>query len=134
METREQLLTRVLRRAVLTPVSLALLTGSALSVVLPETWPVAAFGFVAEAVVLQFLARDPNFVRAVLNEERQSEGDPPVTLVQHMEGPQFWFESFQNWQSEFVAVLSIVVLSIWLRQDKSPESKPVAAPHRQTGA
>jgi hypothetical protein len=67
------------------------------------------------------------------NEERQVEGRPPVTLAEHMTGPQFWFESLQNWQSEFVAVLSIVVLSIWLRQDKSPESKPVAAPHRQTG-
>jgi hypothetical protein len=71
VETREQLLTRVLRRAVLTPVSLALLTGSALSVAQPETWPVAVFGFVAEVVVLQFLVRDPNFVRSVRTEERQ---------------------------------------------------------------
>jgi hypothetical protein len=39
----------------------------------------------------------------------------------------------QNWQSEFLAVLSIVVLSIFLRQDKSPESKALAAPHGQTG-
>ena len=67
------------------------------------------------------------------NEQRQLEGEPPVAMVEHLLGPQFWFESFQNWQSEFVAVLSIVVLSIWLRQDKSPESKPLAAPHRQTG-
>ena len=41
----------------------------------------------------------------------------------------FWFESFQNWQSEFLAVGSIVVLSIFLRQKGSPESKPVDAPH-----
>ena len=45
----------------------------------------------------------------------------------------FWFQSFQNWQSEFLAVGSLVVLSIFLRQRGSPESKPVAAPHRQTG-
>ena len=46
---------------------------------------------------------------------------------------EFWFQSFQNWQSEFLAVGSIVVLSIFLRQRGSAESKPVHAPHRQTG-
>lgn len=45
----------------------------------------------------------------------------------------FWFESFQNWQSEFLSTALLVVLSIWLRQKSSPESKPVAAPHRSTG-
>jgi hypothetical protein len=44
----------------------------------------------------------------------------------------FWYESFQNWQSEFLAVFAIVVLSIWLRQYGSQESKPVHAPHRET--
>jgi hypothetical protein len=47
---------------------------------------------------------------------------------------QFWFQSFQNWQSEFLAVGSLVVLSIFLRQRGSPESKPVAAPHAHTGS
>ena len=46
---------------------------------------------------------------------------------------EFWFESFQNWQSEFLAVGAIVVLSIFLRQRGSPESKPVHAPHAETG-
>jgi hypothetical protein len=45
----------------------------------------------------------------------------------------FWFESFQNWQSEFLSVASIVYLSIFLRQKGSPESKPVDAPHEETG-
>jgi len=45
----------------------------------------------------------------------------------------FWFESFQNWQSEFLAVASIVLLSIWLRQKGSPESKPVDASDDETG-
>ena len=45
----------------------------------------------------------------------------------------FWYESLQNWQSEFLAVLAIVVLSIFLRQHGSPESKPVHAPHSATG-
>ncbi|MFP3594453.1 DUF6766 family protein [Chryseobacterium sp. SIMBA_038] len=43
----------------------------------------------------------------------------------------FWFESFQNWQSEFLAVASIVILSIWLREKGSPESKPVDMPHHE---
>jgi hypothetical protein len=68
------------------------------------------------------------------NDERSLQGQPPTSLSEHVTGSTFWFESLQNWQSEFLAVLSIVVLSIFLRQDKSPESKPLDAPHRQTGA
>lgn len=45
----------------------------------------------------------------------------------------FWFESLQNWQSEFLSVAAIIYLSIFLRQKGSPESKPVDAPHSQTG-
>ncbi|WP_394540223.1 hypothetical protein PRJ39_06485 [Lysobacter enzymogenes] len=67
------------------------------------------------------------------NDERSLQGRAPVALSDHMLGSTFWFESFQNWQSEFLAVLSIVVLSIFLREDRSPESKPTQAPHRQTG-
>lgn len=62
------------------------------------------------------------------------EGKPPVSLASHLASPDFWFESMQNWQSEFLAVLSIVLLSIWLRQKDSSQSKPVAAPHSQTGS
>ena len=47
--------------------------------------------------------------------------------------PEFWFQSMQNWQSEFLAVGALVVLSIVLRQHGSPQSKPVTAPHSQTG-
>lgn len=57
-----------------------------------------------------------------------------LTLGQFMGTSQFWFQSLQNWQSEFLSVLSIVVLSIFLRQKGSPESKPVDAPHAETGA
>jgi hypothetical protein len=56
-----------------------------------------------------------------------------VTTFQYLATSRFWFESFQNWQSEFLAVGMMVVLSIWLRQRGSPESKPVDAPHSQTG-
>ncbi len=66
-------------------------------------------------------------------EERSAQGLAAVSFGHHVASAQFWFESMQNWQSEFLAVLSIVVLSIYLRQDQSPESKPLAAPNSQTG-
>jgi len=65
--------------------------------------------------------------------ERALRGEPPVPWTQHLFDATFWFESFQNWQSEFLAVLALVMLSIWLRQKGSPQSKPVEAPHSQTG-
>ena len=46
---------------------------------------------------------------------------------------QFWFESFQNWQSEFLSVALLIVLSVWLREQGSPQSKPVAAANSDTG-
>lgn len=67
------------------------------------------------------------------NEELLAKGRAPITWSDHLGGHRFWFESFQNWQSEFLAVLAIVVLSIFLRQQGSPESKPVDAPHAETG-
>jgi hypothetical protein len=68
------------------------------------------------------------------NEEQIFQGENTITFVEFMKHSRFWFESFQNWQSEFVAVISIVVLSIYLRQFGSPESKPVDAPHSETGS
>lgn len=66
-------------------------------------------------------------------EQRLPRGLGPVSIWHHAASSEFWFESFQNWQSEFLAVLSLVLLTIWLRQKDSPQSKPVAAPHSQTG-
>ena len=67
------------------------------------------------------------------NDEQRAHGSTQlVTTFSYMTEPDFWYESFQNWQSEFLAVLAIVVLSIWLRQWGSPESKPVHAPHHAT--
>jgi hypothetical protein len=68
------------------------------------------------------------------NEEAIEHGQAPLASIwQYLGTSQFWFESFQNWQSEFLAIFAIVVLSIWLRQKGSPESKPVSAPHSETG-
>lgn len=66
-------------------------------------------------------------------EETLAHGQLPPTCWEHLWSSGFWFESFQNWQSEFLAVLSLVVLTIFLRQKDSPQSKPLSAPHSQTG-
>ncbi|RYY70237.1 MAG: hypothetical protein EOO13_07195 [Chitinophagaceae bacterium] len=58
---------------------------------------------------------------------------PQETLSQFLVEPRFWFESFQNWESEFLSVFAIVILSVFLRQKGSPQSKPVDAPHYETG-
>jgi len=68
------------------------------------------------------------------NAEQLRHGGETLTLGQYFGSSQFWFESFQNWQSEFLSLVAMVFLSVWLRQRGSPESKPVHAPHRHTGA
>jgi len=60
-------------------------------------------------------------------------GQTCTTTLAFIGSSKFWFESFQNWQSEFLSVAVVVVLSIFLRQRGSPESKPVHAPHSATG-
>ena len=66
--------------------------------------------------------------------EAAMHGQPGPTILGYLGDAQLWFESFQNWQSEFLSTAVLVVLSIFLRQRGSPESKAVAAPHSQTGA
>jgi hypothetical protein len=68
------------------------------------------------------------------NAEEMLHGGDPVSVSEYLSTPQFWFESFQNWQSEFLSLVAMVVLSIYLRQRGSPESKPVASPHSHTGS
>ncbi len=68
------------------------------------------------------------------NEEGMQHGQSAISVWEYVATSQFWFESMQNWQSEFVAVAAIVGLSIVFRQRGSAESKPVAEPHRETGA
>ena len=58
---------------------------------------------------------------------------PHPTLGEYLTSSRFWFESFQNWQSEFLSIASMVWLAVYLRQRGSPESKPVHAPHAETG-
>jgi hypothetical protein len=70
--------------------------------------------------------RDENF-------RRQLKGEELEKLSDYIYSSRLWFESFQNWQSEFLSVFAIVSLSIYLRQIGSPQSKPVDAPHDETG-
>jgi hypothetical protein len=67
------------------------------------------------------------------NEEQEAHGQEPVSMQEFVSSSDFWFQSFQNWQSEFLAVGSIVVLTIFLRQRGSNESKPVYAANWRTG-
>jgi succinate dehydrogenase hydrophobic anchor subunit len=67
-------------------------------------------------------------------EDNTFHGEACTSTVGFMGTSEFWYQSLQNWQSEFLAVFAIVVLSIFLRQKGSPESKPVNSPHAQTGA
>ena len=66
--------------------------------------------------------------------EQVAHGGTPVSAIGYLVTPQFWFESFQNWQSEFMSIVALTVLAIFLRQQGSPESKPVDAPHSETGS
>ncbi len=67
------------------------------------------------------------------NMEQQLKKLPLASLSEFFGESKVWFESFQNWQSEFLSVASLVLLSIYLRQKGSPESKEVEAPHNETG-
>jgi len=67
------------------------------------------------------------------NSERLQNLLAPISMPQYFVSANFWNRTLQNWQSEFLAVGSMVVLSIYLRQRGSPESKPVGSPHTATG-
>jgi len=108
-------------------------------------WPVRKGGFIEKlygyslslAFLLLFLG---SFVLHAVggareyNQDQKEHGQrSEVSTLGYMGTSRFWFESMQNWQSEFLAVGSMVVLTIFLRQRGSAESKPVDSPHSQTG-
>lgn len=67
------------------------------------------------------------------SEEQLRDHADPVTWGEYLALPEFWNRTLQNWQSEFLAVLTMVVVTIYLRERGSPESKPVGTPHSATG-
>ena len=72
--------------------------------------------------------------RVAYNAEQLDHQEAALTLLQYLGTSDFWNRTLQNWQSEFLAVGSMAVLSIYLRQRGSPESKPVGAAHHETGS
>ncbi len=66
-------------------------------------------------------------------EDRSAHGLSAPSLGGYVSSPRFWFESLQNWQSEFLSIAAMVWLTVYLRQRWSPESKPVHASHDDTG-
>lgn len=67
------------------------------------------------------------------NETQLAHGGQQVSILRFLTMSEFWYQSMQNWQSESLSVAALAVLGIYLRQQGSPESKPVGAPHRETG-
>ncbi|NUY80277.1 hypothetical protein HUK80_05160 [Flavobacterium sp. MAH-1] len=107
-------------------------------------WPVKKGGFALEIynhsltiafTVLFLISFVLHFFGSLEDENLKLslKGEPIETASQYLSDTRFWFESFQNWQSEFLSVFAIVMLSIFLRQKGSPQSKPVDAPNAQTG-
>jgi hypothetical protein len=107
-------------------------------------WPVRRGGVILKlyenslALALFLLFITSFFLHAMggaseYSQQQLAHGDQAVTVLQYMATAQFWFESLQNWQSEFFSIALLVVLSIFLRQKGSPESKPVDSPHSMTG-
>jgi hypothetical protein len=70
---------------------------------------------------------------AAFNNEQLGSYSDPVSWVAYLGQADFWNRSFQNWQSEMLAVGSMAIFTVYLRQRGSPESKPVGAPHHATG-
>jgi hypothetical protein len=70
---------------------------------------------------------------AAFNEEQLRQRQDPVSWASYLTEPDFWNRTLQNWQSELLAVASMAILSIYLRQRGSPESKPVGTAHHTTG-
>ena len=107
-------------------------------------WPVRQGGLVLQLykhslTIALFLLFAVSFVAHWMgslkdyNEEQKLKQMATESPMQYLSNSRLWFESFQNWQSEFLSVFVIVLLSIWLRQKGSSQSKPVDAPNSETG-
>jgi hypothetical protein len=83
--------------------------------------------------VLSFVGHWINSTRHA-GEEAIAHNQPPPGLLERIGSAEFWFESFQNWQSEFMSTAVLILLAIFLRERGSSQSKPVGASHAETGA
>jgi hypothetical protein len=91
-------------------------------------WSLAFLALFVGAIGLQALAGYADF-----NEDQSRHGDPRMSLGRYVLSSEFSTAVLENWQSEFLAVGSMAILTVYLRQRGSPESKPVGAPHHATG-
>ena len=103
-------------------------------------WPVRRGGWVLRvyenslglAFMLMFLASWAGHAWGGFKEfaeDQAAHGQQVGGFAAYLFSPRFWFESFQNWQSEFLSIAAMVWLAVYLRQRHSPESKPVHSPH-----
>jgi hypothetical protein len=102
--------------------------GGAISALYSHSLTIALFGLFFVAFVLHAFTGAEEY-----SAEQQAHGQPGVDMVQYLTTSQMWFESFQNWQSEFMSIGALIVLSIFLRQKGSPQSKPVDEAISTTG-
>ncbi len=101
----------------------------------PAAWLYAhSLGIVLMGLFLASFVLHWTFSAKQAAQEAAEHGQQAIGVLAYLGDPQLWFESFQNWQSEFLSTAVLVVLSIFLRQKNSPESKAVAAPDSETGA
>ena len=107
-------------------------------------WPVKKGGFILKlykhsltiALLLLFIISFVlHFYGSLADENTQNQlkSEAVTSAGDYITDSRFWFESFQNWQSEFLSVFAIIILSIFLRQKGSPQSKPVDATNMETG-
>jgi hypothetical protein len=100
-------------------------------------WPTAIYarslGLVMGTIFLASWAAQSLAGRVAYDEQRLGQLQAPLSWWQYVSSANFWNRTLQNWQSEFLAVGSMAVLSIYLRQRGSPESKPVGSAHSSTG-
>jgi hypothetical protein len=89
---------------------------------------IALFGLYAMSLVLHAIGS-----HGLYNEDQRLHGEAPVGMWAYMRMPTFWFQSMQNAQSEFLSVAVLMVLSIFLRERNSSQSKPLDAPDDETG-
>jgi hypothetical protein len=103
----------------------------------PGGWRTAVFsrslGLVMGAIFLACWVVQSIAGWAAYNVEQLGQRQDPVGWVDYLGEAEFWNRTFQNWQSEMLAVGSMAIFSVYLRQRGSPESKPVGAPHAVTG-
>jgi hypothetical protein len=69
----------------------------------------------------------------VFNQDQTEHGEQGISWAEYLTRADFWERTMQNWQSEFLAVGSMAIFAVYLRQRGSPESKPVGASHAATG-